>query len=223
VKSNQPETIIDPVVETKLIFPTSDRRRGAPAAAEQENLPSISEEYRLREKSPKKCSVETSHLHLLSNSRAAAARGFSQFSIANQPPELARSTNSHSPERIVCTEGELLSPCDKSNSGKRLNSAEFKLNIDSLSKDLEKKFRKFDLFLVQRKKSQTRIEDDLKEDLTKDDERLVFSDTEAEKRRGIRKKYEENQQSIGVNDFRLLSYFGKRRFRNSLACQKKSD
>lgn len=209
VKSNQPETIIDPVVETKLIFPTSDRRRGAPAAAEQENLPSISEEYRLREKSPKKCSVETSHLHLLSNSRAAAARGFSQFSIANQPPELARSTNSHSPERIICTEGELLSPCDKSNSGKRLNSAEFKLNIDSLSKDLEKKFRKFDLFLVQRKKSQTRIEDDLKEDLTKDDERLVFSDTEAEKRRGIRKKYEENQQSIGVNDFDFLAILGR--------------
>lgn len=72
-------------------------------------------------------------------------------------------------------------------------------------------FQRFDRFLSTWKnhkaKAATKTLQNIEEVVEK--ERLTMSDSEAYKRKKIRSKYEENHESIGIEDFQFISLLGK--------------
>lgn len=97
---------------------------------------------------------------------------------------------------------------------------------DSFAEDLDRNFRKFDQFLTSAKKHsqiinyQPNPQDSSLWD--KVPEKLYFSDTEAEKRKTVRRKYEDIQESVGVKDFEFLAPLGEGGFGSVWLVRRKS-
>lgn len=81
----------------------------------------------------------------------------------------------------------------------------------SFCEDMEAKFKKFDHFLSLLSQRAEITSGSIFEDQQSDNslQRLIQSDTEAEKRLTLRKKYEDQQNTIGLKDFEFLSILGK--------------
>lgn len=82
----------------------------------------------------------------------------------------------------------------------------------STERKMQNNFKKFDNFLSKKKAAQipeVRKTMNNLDFVDYEQERLTMSDSEAYKRKKIRMKYEENHDSVGINDFDFISQLGK--------------